>query len=374
MAGDTPLVRRRSAAAIAVASLVVANVLLFTGGGAGAATLGDAGWWWRANAGSRAEPPAPLAPINLPTEAPTPPAPPSVPEGGLYVARGTDGALALGAVRFTLFTGEENPVLTLTVAAGGQGAEEADLLACATGSAWTGEEGGRWDYKPLTECDVSRGGGSVSGIPSDDGSTWTFPVAPLLIDGGGGSEVDVVIVPALDTEAPGGLQRPFEIAFEEVNGESLATSGGGADASEEDFPEVSEILDESGGLAGGGGATLDTPAGTDFTAPPAAQPALGTEDQGLSATAPSVRNATTPDLSPAATSTDDAGARLPAVAVLLAGLAAAYFVSRQPVPALRPLTRLGRARGATLATGPAAPPVGGLGRFVRPRTGPPPTL
>ena len=50
-----------------------------------AAQLTDASWWWFGNQG----------PVPAPT-------PPTIPDGGLYVAGSPDGAKAVAAVRFTL--------------------------------------------------------------------------------------------------------------------------------------------------------------------------------------------------------------------------------------------------------------------------------
>jgi len=360
---------KRSARVISVVLVALATVIGVTGEPAGASQLTDSGWWWKLHAGNTVEGPGPAPNVGLPQTSPAPPTPPTVPDGGLLVSRDPDGANAFGALRFSLGGEESNPVLTLKVA-GDTSASEGDLLACQTGSAWTGEAGGRWDSKPLVECDVARGGGSVAGIPSADGAVWTFNLATLVIDGPGGREIDVAIVPALDAAAPAGAQTPFQVTFDKVDASLLETELGGATVTPPSPDSFSGSLDTE---------SATSPAISDFTAPASfepsiAQPALPAEDQGLSATAPVRRNLTTPQLpKPTSGSSEDTDARAAATAVLLLGAVVLYFSARQRTPVPQSLTRMSRRKPAKDAT-PSQPQVGGLGRFTRPRSSPPQAL
>lgn len=330
-----------------VARTVIAVVVLVAGwwaaGGRGeAAELNDASWWWRGNTG-----PAPL------------PRPPTVPEGGLLVAGAPDGATAVAAVRYTLADGETSPILTLRVAENGdQGGQGAVIGACASGSAWAGgEQGGNWDAKPNAAC-----GASVQGLRSEDGLTWTFALEPLVT----GTEVNVILTPG--TVAPDSpVGSTFSLAFLRPDADALATTQGEATAPDGgDFvPDaaVDEVLED---LATG---ALDV--GADTGGLTAFQPALPASSQGLTATAPVVRQRTVNNVVPPA---PPAKGGAIAFLVLLAAAAVAVRLNKIPVPGLR---RLGPLAGAAPHVGPALvqpPERAGLGRFARPRVGAPPPL
>jgi hypothetical protein len=113
-----------------------------------------------------------------------------------------------------------------------------------------------------------------------------------------------------------------------------------------------------------------------FSAPtitaPAVAPALPPEAQ-----APSVPQQTALPATTAAAAKDDNGPRGIAFLILLAGLAFAGLAYITPARAEDGHVGLGRFRRPVPAEALAAPvePVqGGLGRFTRPRTGPPPAL
>ena len=158
-----------------------------------AATHEAHGWWWRAQTG--------LLGADLPP-------PPDVPKDGLLVERAPDGATAVSAVRFRLADGETDPVLTLTVASGQSSG--AAIAACQTVRAgWNGAQGGRWDSAPRWDCQQGR----VDGEVSDDGSTWTWSLAPLVREDGA---ISVMLVDATST--------PFHVAFEAPSEASLTTT------------------------------------------------------------------------------------------------------------------------------------------------------
>lgn len=339
---------RRRRAALGAALLVVAATLALLPSGAGAATLAQAGWWWRVNDGAL---PAAL------------PAPPNVPEGGLMVAGAPDGATAIAALHFDLAEGESAPVLTLRVAENGdQGGEGALLGACVTGSAWQPAHGGPWTNKPFAAC----ADGSVNGVRSDDGTSWTFALAPLVSDG----ILDITLVPGVDPTRPEGANGSvFQLVFEAPTAASLTTTSGATGGSDLDLPSF--------GSDSTGSPSLDTPSlGGDLALPPAAgfTPALPEADQGLTATAPVVqeRNAPLPT-APIATVEDHR--TLGAIVLALCG-AALLWSSQLAPPEPRRLGAFG-ARHPSVGTAPVEPgpaATAGVGRFERVRSGSPPPL
>jgi len=318
----------RLRASVGCALLAGAAVLALLPTRVDATTLAQAGWWWRVNDGAL---PAAL------------PAPPTVPEGGLMVAGAPDGATAIAALHFDLGETESQPVLTLAVADGGdQGGEAAILAACLTGSAWQPAHGGAWTSKPFPACTE----GSVTGLRSEDGKSWTFALAPLLSDG----ILDVTLVPGIDPTRPEGANgSTFQLVFQAPTAASLATSGDGGSAGAIDLPDFG-----AGDPAGLGGGAFDAPAtGGDLGLPPAPAasftPALPEADQGLTATAPVAQERNGPlPTSPVAAVEDHKA--LGAIVLALCGAAALWSARAQ------------------------APEPAGLGRFARARTGPAPRL
>ena len=341
--------RRRLLRSLAAGTLMLSTWWL-AGGQAGTAELVDVSWWYRAN-------------VTLPAVGASPapaPAPPTVPEGGLLVAGAPDGATAVAALRYELAEGESNPTLTLTVAENGdQGGASAVIGACVAGSAWGGgEHGGPWESKPNAACDA----GSVQGIRSEDGTTWSFGLAPLVV----GNEVNVVITPGtVAPDAPVG--STFSLAFNPPSTSALVTTpGSGSSSGGLGFDPSEELgADPVGGL--------DT--GPLFSADPvsAFTPALPPSSQGLTATAPVVRQSTASNVLPPP---PPAKGGWVAFLVLLGCMAAAVRLNRIPVPNLRLLGPLGSGSAPAPAVLAAAQPAdtGGLGRFARRRVGTPPPL
>lgn len=343
--------RRRLLGASLLAGAVA---LLLLPARAEATALTQTGWWWRVNDGS-----VPVAP----------PAPPQVPEGGLMVAGAPDGATAIAALHFELSDDETSPVLTLAVAENGdQGGESAILAACITGSAWQPAAAGSWTTKPFPACAE----GSVAGVRSPDGKTWTFALAPLLSDG----IVDVTLVPGVDPALPEGANgSSFQLAFAAPTAASLATTsgggGGGTDFVLPDFgaPDPAPAFD---------GDSFSTPTlGDDLALPPvdtaaAFTPALPEAEQGLTATAPVVQERNAPlDASPVSAVRDNRG--LGALVLTLGG-AALLWSAQQPTPAPRRLGPFQTAEATPVAADPSPGTTAGLGRFARARSGQTPRL
>jgi len=294
--------------------LAVAAMLALGARGAEGATLTQVGWWWRANDAALGG---------------SVPAPPTVPEGGLVVAGAPDGATAIAALHFELDDGEGSPVLTLAVAENGdQGGATAVLAACITGSAWQPEHGGMWTSKPFPACDT----GSVTGVRSEDGASWSFALAPLVSDG----VLDVTLVPGVDETLPAGANgSTFQLVFAPPTAGSLVTTAG-PDGS----PPIS-LPDFGAPVAADGGGGFDAPAtGGGLALPPvggsaAFTPALPEAEQGLTATAPVAQERNAPlAASPVAAVEDN---RLLSVAILSICGAALMWSARLSTPAPRRL-------------------------------------
>lgn len=343
---------RRVRLALGAALVATAAVVGLLPSGADAATLAQVGWWWRVNDGA------------LPA---TIPAPPSVPKGGLYVAGAPDGATAIAALHFDLAEDETASTLTLKVAENGdQGGDTALLAACLTGSAWQPAEGGQWASKPFPACAE----GSVNGVRGDDGTTWTFALAPLASDG----IVDVTLVPGVDPSRPEGANgSAFQLAFEPPTAASLATTTGGSGGTDFSVPDFGA---PTGDTAGGTG-SFDVPAFGDsgLSLPPAAPaagftPSLPEADQGLTATAPVAQQRNGPlDTAPISTVEDHKG--LAALVLALCG-AALLWSGQLPTPEPRRLGTFGAAAASSEPAGSSDH--AGLGRFARPRSGSAPPL
>jgi hypothetical protein len=163
--------------AIAGTALVVAAAWLVltapTGRAAGALTTA---WWWQGEPSTGAVP-----------------APPTVPDGGLWVSSDATGPQALSAIRVPLDPGDAAPVLTLAIhqaAPSGQ----VDLAAFPTTSAWPAGPGQAWASRPA----YNPTGVAAAGAVSSDGKTVTFDLSALVA----GNAVNVVIAPTAAASPP----------------------------------------------------------------------------------------------------------------------------------------------------------------------------
>lgn len=312
-----------------------------------ASSVDDLGWWSRIN-----QDPALGGVLVFPDVTP----------GQLLVEGTPEGATAIAALRATLPEGTGSPVLTLQ-AASAVGAEAAVLLACQSGSGWTGAHAGSWDAKPSPDCSKS-----VQGIPSEDGTSWSFALAPLQL----ADQIDVVLTPGAVAEG-GGASSAFRVVFERPDVAAIEVS-----ESTTAPPALPPVSMPGGGssptaspsIGGGSGPSFSMPStpSASQVAPPAVRAALPDAEQGATATAPSVR-ARQPLAAPTLAATGGSDGRLLGVVVVLGALALLYWSSQQPVPQRQLLSRF--ASGATAASEvpETAPTVGGLGRFRRERTG-----
>ncbi len=307
-----------------------------------AQSIDDAGWWWRAKQG-----PVGSIPVSAP----------SVQPGQLLVQGAADGATAIAALRATLAEGQAHPTVTLAVAPDGdQGGESAILLACQTGSSWSGGDAQSWDSKPKPDCTVS-----VQGQRSDDGSTWVFPVGALQVY----NELNVIFVSGTDPALPEGANGSmFSLTFEQPTAASITTTGGTAPA-----PPTGPVVVPTSPLDDPG--TYAPPIGTGTFDLAPVQPALPPEEQGLTATAPVVQAATPAPVFEPIASVRSGGARALGALIVLLGAAGSWWFAQQPVPEPRKLGRFAGTAPAITQTPSTAPEIGGLGRFARPRHGAP---
>ena len=343
---------KRALLALSVAAIIAALVAP----SASAATKDAHGWWWRAQSG--------LLGTAIP--------PPGVPEDGLAVETLPDGPTAVSAVRYLLDKGESQPVLELTVV-DQQG--EIAIQACTATQHWTTNHGGPWDERPTYDC-----GSAAEGQASEDGATWTWELAPLLHK----ERINVVLVPAPGTG---------RVTFEAPDDSSLRTQrggGGGAGSPDFDPPPVSDFNDPppppSGPAPSSGGFTPPSStqggsqppafssqnAGSTAVPPPQAPAPAGdqpVEAQPPLAAGPVPTEAATPPASVAAVPASSDQSRT--IGAIIAAMATVLGLSlwHQDTTSAR--------RSAALANagiGASSQPIGGLGRFARPRTGTAPPL
>jgi len=154
---------------LGAAALGAAVALVLPGAPARAVQDLRSGSWWR----------------SQPDGAPLP-APPRVPDGGLWVASDAAGPSAVSAVRIDLDPGESSPSLRLRVHSN-QSSASPDVVACPATGPWQPATAGPWSSRPPSDC----GRGKAAGALSADGTTMTFDLAALAV----GGAVDVVIQP-----------------------------------------------------------------------------------------------------------------------------------------------------------------------------------
>jgi hypothetical protein len=345
---------------VALLALSLALVTIGSGGPVGAqgaqeARVADAGWWWRAQ--------TPLGVGLL--------APPTVQPGQLLVQGAPDGPLAVAAVRYSLPTGSRGATLTLRVADGG--GPGAVVLACPPASPWFGQDAGAWEGRPEADCSSS-----VPGMPSDDGETWSFELDLLRTE----DELDVVLVPG-SVEGVEVVGSTFSVTFERPAAEDLSVSGAGDGFVAPDPGDLAEVQPSPGAPGvdpGQGAGSFDASPGG-FAAPAPAPPPVPAPAAGDTAAAPGSPSTAGPSSRATGLGTEApivsaarTGARGLGFALLAATVGATLWsLSRPGAAAGLPGGLAGLALAGRVPT-EAEPVPGGLGRFTRPRSGPPPSL
>jgi hypothetical protein len=332
---------RRRTRLVALALALAGSGIAFSGPSAGADSsavqVTGQGWWTE------------LQSSSLPTPAP---APPNVKPGQLDVQGAPEGARAVAAFKATLGTNDTNPTLTLTVASD-TGGSAAILLACRTGSAWTPEENGAFAHAPHVDDKTC-----VNAQRAADGKTYVVPLGTLQF----GNQLDVVFTAGKDPSLP--TDSTFQLVFEKIEANAIATTQGTSPAIPTPHPLGSPAISPAGsgatsGASGGSFHAPAVPASGSFTP----TPALPQDKLGQTATSPVRNAATTPQLAvPAAATRNDSNTRLLGLLVLVAGIGLALWAWRD------------EAKVKMVPAEAAVAEDGGLGRFVRPRTGPPPAL
>lgn len=233
-------------------------------------------WWSRLHQGG----------IDL-SAASRPPSP-----GGLAVAATPEGATAIGGFHVELEVGDVSPVLTLAVepSSTNAGAAGVVILACLAGAGWSAGDAQSWDAAPPAACLPETGGASIAGQRNADGTAYTFPLGALQL----GTVVDVIFVPA---SAAGAAVVPFQVNFAPPGPDALTISRGSTPA----IPVATLLpappagpVERSQTVASGG--LPPTIAPTRQPAPATFTPALPVANQQLTATAPVVQLASTPEL------------------------------------------------------------------------------
>lgn len=222
------------------------------------------GWWYELNATS-----------GLPA---APPAPPGVPQDGMYVANSVGGPSAISALSFTVSSGAATGPITLHIT--GSPTITSPPQAClATGSISSTEEGS-WDQKPSYDCSTT-----VQGKVNSAQTTVTFDSGPFLRNGmvsvvilaGGTADSIAFTKPGSDAMSISGAGAPATAdngagatagSVGDTSGASSAPSDSGASSAPLPSPSLaggsSGSTDLSGGSAGllspGSGASAATPA------------------------------------------------------------------------------------------------------------------
>lgn len=253
------VVRRRKAwrgGAVALGAVGVA-VLSSAWTGAAADAPAKYGWWSQANAGT---------PVAAP-------APPDVPDKGLYVANGFSGPTAFSALSFPVPTGAT--VGNLTLVATGNPVMTSPPQACAVtaaGAGYAAAQNGDWSKAPAYDCSA----GKVDGSIGSDGKTVTFAVGPLVR----GGSLDVAILPTgqadrIPFEPPADSALAVTAASSTSSGSTGGSGGGGI---------FGNANSSSTGSSAAGGAAPALPA----PPPPSGETTGTTPDAGLApAVAPS---------------------------------------------------------------------------------------
>lgn len=357
--------RRRNVLRVSLALCALGLGLVSSPASVDAASVSKAAWWTRASDPGSFVPPAAQVPGVTAPEAPVAPPTAEAAEGEVVVQGAPNGAIAIAAITYLLSPGESGPTLTITPAEGSNVPADAVILACRAAIDWEvpATQPGPWQDKPLVDC-----GRSVNGIVAPDGTSVTFALQPLV----SGTDLDVVLTPGTtgQTTAAGPVGSTFQLVFNATDGAVLATS------------QASSGGTSSGSSSGSGSfgsstspvtPSFSTPSSPSLSSPstPIVQPALEPQEQ-----APSVPQVAAPPTQPVAASEDDTAQGVGFI-ILLLGAALAGLAYLTPDRAEDGTVGLGRFRrpAPAVATAIAAEPVtGGLGRFSKLRSGPPPSL
>lgn len=352
------LVRLGLAAGVAVAWTVGA------GGVAHADAPDLAGWWYKAN----------QAPFN--TVKPPPP-PPDAPSDGLYLANDPSGPAAVAALHFTVAGGGGSPTVTLKAASGSVFGTVTPIKACPTGGSWSPAQAGDWGSAPSADC--AKAGGGVDGMASSDGTSMSWKLTDAFLPDP--TDYDMVFEPQGSVPFRVGIQKPDASALTGAAGGDASTgatdtsatgdaSATSPDTGSSDASATATAVPDSSGLSSSSASSPSLDAGAGSPLPSVSSPTAAAAPAASAGPAPAVA---TPAAAHSANS-NDRGERVMAL-VLLCGLGAAlWWFGGQAERPPRLLGSLGGGGDAGTTGAEAAAPIGGIGRFARPRTGPPKPL
>ena len=287
------------------------------------------GWWYRPQQSG--------TPVTIP-------APPIVPEGGLYVAQGPNGEqVAIAAVEYPV-SGAGTATLTLQPASGAVGTVA--VTACPLSAGFTPVPNGAWDQAPAYNCTSA----SADGVVAADGAI-TFALSADFV-AAGNTAVQAVLIPTPGSapfQVP--IQPPGDGSFTSVAAPSTPAPSTDASSPGADVVTPSESFD--GTIAGfpSAGPTVDPGSGAPS---PSESPEVA-----LRPPVPRPR-----PVVPVAAARQLADRVVAAVCLALIG-AGFWWLSGRPTPSLR-LLGVGSAGDATVDER-----VGGIGRFARARHTPP---
>lgn len=285
-----------------------------------AAAPSQTGWWWR----------PPVEGVPLP--------PPPLAEGELLVAGGPDGQHAVAALRAKVPRGAD-VVLRLQADNEVNGADAVVVACAATG--WTPAAGGRWEDRPDADCN-----GAVPGTRNADGTAWRFEVGSLVR----GDTLDVVLQP--DPAQPAGRAGVgFAVVFAPPGDGSLTVTTASSPTTTSPPPPTTIPEPEP---------SVDTPGPT----PP------GTDSLFLAGAVGLAPTTLASVSEPTATGGEAFGpAQLrPAVTGDPPGWSRRILVFLMAAACVAAAVELGRRQRVQFEE------AAGLGRFSRPRVGPPPSL
>ena len=317
------------------------------------------GWWYRLQSG--------LSPVAIPP-------PPDAPPDGLYVALDPSGPLAIAAVSYAGSADSQGGTLTLTFEGPPKGVPTLD--ACVATAAVSGAYAGAWETQPSHDCEAGRAEGAIAA----DGATITFTLTPEFVSAA--ETVDAVIVPTGSAPFSAPIAKPDVSSFAPAaplapEGDSGFTPDDGSFGGDAGAP-----LGDDGSFGSGDPLTPGDAFGGDSTPLPGAPTDDGSTDAGGagggSGGETPVAGGPIADEEPV-----DQVPKLVAVALLGALGAAYWYLSNRSEPAPRLIGGLTARRGAEGAAADevvavampvagveatrAAHPIGGLGRFARPR-------
>lgn len=341
--------------------LVCALMVLTPGPHAMADAPVASGWWYRLQSG--------LSPVAVPP-------PPDAPPDGLYIALDPSGPLAEAAVSYSSAS-PDGGTLTLTFAGPPKGTPSID--ACVATAPISGAQAGAWEKKPGFDCNAGRAEGTLA----PDGASIVFTLDAAFVTPS--ETIDAVLIPS--------GSAPFTAPIAKPGAESFAPSSSAPAGGEGGFvpdPGTGFETDPGTSLGGGGavGEPLDPGGALGGAAPLPASPTTPADGGAGSGGGGDGGGGGVPVAAPSgdpSKSTD----QLPktfAVALLGALGAAYWFLSNRAEPAPRliggltarhkeaealadsdEIAPIALSRPSSSTARRAAHPVGGLGRFARPR-------